>query len=165
MSTYYTWCESPVDTLLLTSDGTSLTGLYLDPENGRGRIGSDWRLDDCAAPFPVCARQLTAYFCGELTEFDLPLHVAGTEFQRRVWAALRTISYGATTSYSGIAKQIGSPAAVRAVGLANGCNPIPIIIPCHRVIGADGSLTGYGGGLQRKRVLLELESRYREAHR
>ena len=103
------------------------------------------------------AQQLDAYFAGSLRNFDVDLHPAGTEFQYRVWAALQTIPYGRTRSYGQIADQVGSPAASRAVGLANGRNPISIIVPCHRVIGASGNLTGYGGGIERKRSLLELE--------
>ena len=104
--------------------------------------------------------QLDSYFCGNLTRFDLPLDLAGTEFQLKVWRALRGIPYGATCTYGQIAKAIGQPGAARAVGLANNHNPVPIIVPCHRVIGADGSLTGYGGGLPRKRKLLDLEARF-----
>jgi len=110
-------------------------------------------------------RQLRAYFGGELKSFDVPLEIAGTEFQRRVWSALRTIPYGQTRSYSEIAAQIGAPQAVRAVGAANGRNPIPIIVPCHRVIGASGSLVGFGGGLEWKRLLLDLEATYVERSR
>ncbi|MBK9168153.1 MAG: methylated-DNA--[protein]-cysteine S-methyltransferase [Bryobacterales bacterium] len=110
---------------------------------------------------PVVAealRQLHAYFAGELHEFDLPLAPEGTPFQRRVWEALRAIPYGETRSYGDIAKAIGAPKASRAVGAANGRNPIPVVVPCHRVIGADGSLTGFGGGLAIKRTLLDLET-------
>ena len=114
-----------------------------------------WERDDEA--FPDAVEQLAAYFAGDRTEFDLELDLVGTQFQRRVWAALLTIPYGETRSYGEIARQIGSPGAFRAVGLANGHNPIGIIVPCHRVIGANGSLTGYGGGLDRKRALLEME--------
>ena len=102
--------------------------------------------------------QLQAYFAGELTDFELELDMQGTEFQRRVWQALRTIPFGETRSYGEIAAQVGAPGAARAVGLANGHNPIAIIVPCHRVIGASGNLTGYGGGLDRKRSLLALET-------
>jgi methylated-DNA-[protein]-cysteine S-methyltransferase len=105
-------------------------------------------------------RQLAAYFVGELREFDLPLDPKGTEFQRAVWKALVGIPYGATRSYSEIARTIGKPAAVRAVGAANGSNPIAIIVPCHRVIGASGKLVGYGGGLPMKRMLLDLETEH-----
>jgi methylated-DNA-[protein]-cysteine S-methyltransferase len=110
-------------------------------------------------------RQLQGYFEGRLKSFDVPLEIAGTEFQKRVWSALRTIPYGQTRSYSQIAAQIGAPRAVRAVGAANGRNPIPIIVPCHRVIGAYGSLVGFGGGLDWKRLLLNLEATYVERSR
>jgi methylated-DNA-[protein]-cysteine S-methyltransferase len=108
--------------------------------------------------FAELRSQLDAYFGGELREFELPLAPEGAEFEQRVWRVLQTIPYGTTTSYGAIARQLNSPNAARAVGTANGRNPIAIVIPCHRVIGADGSLTGYGGGLARKRLLLELES-------
>jgi methylated-DNA-[protein]-cysteine S-methyltransferase len=104
--------------------------------------------------------QLDGYFCGNLTKFDLPLDLAGTEFQLKVWKALCRIPYGETRTYGQIAGALGQPGAARAVGLANNHNPVPIIVPCHRVIGADGSLTGYGGGLPRKRKLLDLEARF-----
>jgi methylated-DNA-[protein]-cysteine S-methyltransferase len=104
--------------------------------------------------------QLESYFCGNLTRFDLPLDLAGTEFQLKVWRALCRIPYGTTCAYGQIAKTISQPGAARAVGLANNHNPVPIIVPCHRVIGADGNLTGYGGGLPRKRKLLDLEARF-----
>jgi methylated-DNA-[protein]-cysteine S-methyltransferase len=114
-----------------------------------------WERDDTA--FPDAVEQLEAYFAGERREFDLELDLVGTSFQRQVWEALLTIPYGETRSYGQVAEQIGSPGASRAVGLANGHNPIGIIVPCHRVIGANGNLTGYGGGLDRKRALLALE--------
>jgi len=114
-----------------------------------------WEPDDDA--FPDAVEQLEAYFAGDRTDFNLELDLVGTQFQRRVWMALLTIPYGETRSYGEIARQIGSPGAFRAVGWANGHNPIGIIVPCHRVIGSNGSLTGYGGGLNRKRALLELE--------
>lgn len=104
--------------------------------------------------------QLEAYFCGTATRFDLPLDLAGTDFQLRTWRALRGIPYGQTRTYGQIAKALGQPGAARAVGLANNQNPVPIVVPCHRVIGADGSLTGYAGGLARKRRLLEFEARF-----
>lgn len=114
-----------------------------------------WESDDAA--FPEAVEQLESYFAGELFDFDLELDMVGTRFQRSVWEALLTIPYGETRSYGEIAAQIGTPTASRAVGLANGHNPIGIIVPCHRVIGANGNLTGYGGGLDRKRTLLALE--------
>jgi methylated-DNA-[protein]-cysteine S-methyltransferase len=118
--------------------------------------------DPATEPFGTAADQLAAYFAGRLTEFSLPLAPAGTPFQRRVWAGLQEIPYGDTWSYGQLAGKVGNPAAVRAVGLANGRNPIAVVIPCHRVIGADGSLTGYGGGLDRKRFLLDLEAGVRQ---
>jgi methylated-DNA-[protein]-cysteine S-methyltransferase len=118
---------------------------------------SGWQPADAGA-FGDVVEQLAAYFDGSLTEFDVELHLDGTDFQRRVWEALRTIPYGETRSYGEIAAQIGSPGASRAVGLANGRNPISIIIPCHRVIGSTGGLTGYGGGIDRKQALLALET-------
>ena len=150
---------SPIGPLTLVAEAGQLVALYLDAQRHRpdeDAFGSAG--DPGAAPFGAAARQLAAYFAGQLTEFDLPLAPAGTEFQRRVWAALQTIPYGQTWSYAQLAEKIGSASAVRAVGLANGKNPIALVIPCHRVIGSDGSLTGYGGGLDRKRFLLDLES-------
>jgi methylated-DNA-[protein]-cysteine S-methyltransferase len=113
---------------------------------------------DQSPPLDEARRQLEAYFAGELRDFDLPLAPEGSEFQLRVWEQLRAIPYGETISYGELARRVGDPAAARAVGLANGRNPLPVIVPCHRVIGADGSLTGFGGGLERKRRLLELEA-------
>ncbi|HUA39996.1 MAG TPA: methylated-DNA--[protein]-cysteine S-methyltransferase [Streptosporangiaceae bacterium] len=151
---------SPIGPLTLVAEAGELTALYMDAQQHRpedGTLGVPG--DPDAAPFAAAARQLAAYFAGQLTEFDLPLAPAGTPFQRRVWAALQTIPYGQTWSYAQLADKIGQPTAVRAVGLANGRNPIALVIPCHRVIGSDGSLTGYGGGLDRKRFLLDLEGR------
>ena len=145
--------ESPVGPLTLMSDGAALT--HCEFENPRYPFAVAPRGED-----KVIARarkQLDAYFAGKLRTFDLPLAPQGTPFQQRVWAALLKIPYGATRSYGQQALAIGSPKAVRAVGLANGRNPIAIIIPCHRVIGANGGLTGYGGGMARKRLLLDLE--------
>lgn len=102
--------------------------------------------------------QLSEYFAGERTGFDVELSMRGTAFQRRVWCALQEIPYAETISYGELARRLGVPSAARAVGLANGCNPVSVIVPCHRVIGADGTLTGYGGGIERKRLLLELEA-------
>jgi methylated-DNA-[protein]-cysteine S-methyltransferase len=149
---------SPVGPLTLVGAGGALTGLYLDAQRhlpGPAAFGPPG--DPAAAPFAAAAAQLAAYFAGELTSFDLDLAPDGTPFQRKVWTALRGIPYGQTVTYGQLAARIGAPAASRAVGLANGKNPISIVVPCHRVIGADGSLTGYGGGLPRKRFLLDLE--------
>ena len=120
---------------------------------------SGWEPAESSA-FAHVAEQLDAYFSGALTTFDVDLELGGTEFQRRVWAALRTIPYGETRSYGQIADQVGSPGAFRAVGLANGRNPVSIIVPCHRVVGASGAMTGYGGGIDRKRQLLTLEGQH-----
>ncbi|AMO62697.1 O-6-methylguanine DNA methyltransferase [Mycolicibacterium phlei] len=148
--------DSPVGMLTLAGrDGRVMHLRMTDQTYEPSRDG--WIPDERA--FPEAVEQLEAYFAGELSEFDLELELIGTDFQRRVWAALLTIPYGETRSYGEIARQIGAPGASRAVGLANGHNPISIIVPCHRVIGANGSLTGYGGGLERKRLLLDMEKR------
>lgn len=145
--------KSPIGKLTLVEDGGALTGVYMEtrvpPEAARQRSAL---LDRARA-------QLDAYFAGELEAFDLPLEPRGTAFQRSVWSALVDIPFGETSSYGMIAKRIGRPAAVRAVGAANGSNPIAVIIPCHRVIGSNGSLTGYGGGIPRKKWLLNHETR------
>ncbi|MBS1695847.1 MAG: methylated-DNA--[protein]-cysteine S-methyltransferase [Actinobacteria bacterium] len=154
MTMFFRIVDSPVGPLTLAGRDRRLQHLRMaDQTYEPSRDG--WQPDRDA--FPEAVEQLAAYFAGELTEFDLRLDLAGTDFQRRVWTALQTIPYGQTRSYGDIARQIGSPGAFRAVGLANGHNPIGIIVPCHRVIGSNGSLTGYGGGIDRKRALLELE--------
>lgn len=154
MPTYYTHAPSPLGPLLLTSDGLALTGLFFDPPPAPAL---DWIRTDHAAPFPETRQQLAAYFAGDLTDFALPLAPVGTEFQTRVWDALRAIPYGATCSYGDLARRLGSPGAARAVGLANGRNPLCIVVPCHRVLGTSGRLTGYSGGTERKAFLLDLE--------
>ncbi len=151
---HYRTVDSPVGPLTLAGTNDRLRHLRMvDQTYEPSREG--WEVDD--AMFEEAAEQLNAYFSGDLVDFDLELEMVGTEFQRRVWAALLTIPYGETRSYGEVALQIGAPGASRAVGLANGHNPIGIIVPCHRVIGANGSLTGYGGGLGRKKQLLEME--------
>ena len=155
--TYYTYLDSPLQPLLLTSDGAALTGLFMVAHKHGPEVGADWHQDDEAAPFAEARRQLTAYFAGHLTDFDLPLAPAGTAFQKRVWDELRRIPHGQTVSYGELARRIGSPNACRAVGLANGRNPLSIIVPCHRVVGANGKLVGYAGGMARKEALLALE--------
>jgi O-6-methylguanine DNA methyltransferase len=148
---YYSRIDSPVGPLLLAVSQRGLVAL----EFGRGTMGEGWvEAADRTAPY---ARQLEEYFAGKRRAFDVPLDLRGTEFQKRCWQELLKIPYGETRSYAEIARAIGNPSAVRAVGLANGQNPIAIVVPCHRVIGSDGSLTGYGGGLEVKRRLLELE--------
>ena len=151
---YYRTMESPVGLLTLAGRGGRLQHLRMvDQTHEPSRDG--WKPDD--ALFDDVVTQLEAYFAGELIAFNLNIDLVGTEFQRRVWAALLDIPYGETRSYGDIARHIGSPGASRAVGLANGHNPISIIVPCHRVIGANGNLTGYGGGLPKKKHLLEME--------
>jgi methylated-DNA-[protein]-cysteine S-methyltransferase len=153
---FYTRIDSLVGKLLLAADARGLRLLSFESSKRAARVQPEWKEDK--APFAEALRQLHAYFGGELREFQLRLAPEGTEFQLRVWNALRGIPYGETISYAQLAVRIGSPKAVRAVGLANGSNPIPIIVPCHRVIGSDGSLTGFGGGLSTKKKLLELEN-------
>jgi methylated-DNA-[protein]-cysteine S-methyltransferase len=154
LTTHWTTLESPVGELLLTSDGTSLTRLLFAPFE----VDPTWSEEPCAV-LDTAVAQLREYFAGERTTFDLPLEPAGTAFQQTVWMALRDIPYAETINYGQLAVRVGNRNASRAVGLANGRNPISIVVPCHRVIGANGSLTGYGGGLDRKRLLLDLERR------
>ncbi|MEU6565411.1 methylated-DNA--[protein]-cysteine S-methyltransferase [Streptomyces parvulus] len=162
--TYWTETDSPVGPLLLTAgaDG-ALTSLSVPGQKGGRTVQDGWRHD--AGPFRAAEEQLAAYFAGELTDFRLPLRAEGTPFRERVWAALDDVPYGATTTYGEIAARIGaSRPAVRAVGGAIGANPLLILRPCHRVIGAGGALTGYAGGLDRKSRLLTLEGALRERH-
>ena len=153
--------DSPIGPLLLAGRGTTLTNLAMDGQSHPPRGAEHWTVDDTA--FADVVAQLEAYFAGDLDRFDVNLAPEGTDFQRRVWGALREIPYGETRSYGQLAAAIGRPTASRAVGMANGRNPIAVIVPCHRVIGANGALTGFGGGLHRKRALLELELRGRGA--
>ncbi|WP_405620891.1 methylated-DNA--[protein]-cysteine S-methyltransferase [Streptomyces sp. NBC_00076] len=157
IETRYTTLDSPVGTLLLTADPTGALSSLSVPGQKNGRTVQDgWRHDP--GHFRAAEEQLAAYFAGELKEFDLEVSSPGSEFRERVWAAVDTVPYGATTTYGEIAARIGAPrAAVRAVGGAIGANPLLILRPCHRVIGAGGSLTGYAGGLERKTSLLTLE--------
>jgi methylated-DNA-[protein]-cysteine S-methyltransferase len=150
----YRTVDSPVGLLTLAGHNDRLRHLRMVDQTYEPSHDG-WEVDDSS--FADAVAQLEAYFAGDLIEFDIELDMVGTEFQRRVWAALLTIPYGETRSYGQIAQQIGSPGGSRAVGLANGHNPVGIIVPCHRVIGANGSLTGYGGGIHRKKSLLELE--------
>ena len=151
----YDVVQTPIDRLVVASDGSAIVGVWManaepDDVSWADRRGADSLLDEAR-------RQLVAYFAGGLRAFDLPLAPNGTEFQRRVWTELTKIPFGATISYARLARRVSNAAAVRAVGAANGRNPIPIIVPCHRVIGSDGSLTGFGGGLARKQWLLNHE--------
>ncbi|MHC3468800.1 methylated-DNA--[protein]-cysteine S-methyltransferase [Streptomyces sp. 7R007] len=152
----HTVTDSPYGPLTLVAEDGVLCGLYMTDQRHRPPQETFGGRDD--GFFAEAEEQLAAYFAGELKEFSLELRLNGTPFQRRVWSLLREIPYGETTSYGELAGALGNPAASRAVGLANGRNPIGIIVPCHRVVGADGSLTGYGGGLDRKRRLLAFEN-------
>jgi methylated-DNA-[protein]-cysteine S-methyltransferase len=174
--TYYTIFDSPIGPLLLTSDGTSITRLFMNDHEGgptatagfaeetnaRAKFGSlplrDWESGDHLPIIQKAKKQVDEFFAGKRQDFDLPLKPAGSEFQCTVWNELTRIPFGATISYGELARRIGKPDAPRAVGLANGKNPISIIVPCHRVIGASGKLTGYGGGIDRKVWLLEHEA-------
>jgi methylated-DNA-[protein]-cysteine S-methyltransferase len=155
--TSYTIMKSPIGPLMLAGDERGLRLVHFMTGRRPKSPQRDWTEDK--TPFKEVVRQLEAYFNGKLKDFDLPLILDGTAFQLLVWNNLREIPYGETVSYGQLAKRIGSPDAARAVGLANGSNPIPIIIPCHRVIGSNGDLTGFGGGLPLKKKLLALESR------
>ena len=152
--TCYHWYDSPLGSLLLTGNKNALFTISFPIKNALP--ADQWRAS--ATAFKDCCQQLDEYFKGSRREFDLPLAPKGTEFQTSVWRELVKIPYGQTTSYGAIAKRIGNDKAVRAVGGANGRNPIPVIIPCHRVIGSNGSLTGFGGGLPTKTFLLNLEN-------
>ncbi|MFO7695095.1 MAG: methylated-DNA--[protein]-cysteine S-methyltransferase [Vicinamibacterales bacterium] len=163
-TTYYTYIDTPVGKLMLA--GCDDHGLrYIAFQCGKGALAPKPEWKQSAAPFRAVERQLREYFQGKRTEFDLPLHPKGTPFQQSVWKALLKIPYGKTRSYGDIAKAIGRPTAVRAVGLANGRNPLPIVVPCHRVIGASGKLVGYGGGLHVKQALLDREREVSAARR
>ncbi|RTL44654.1 MAG: methylated-DNA--[protein]-cysteine S-methyltransferase [Candidatus Melainabacteria bacterium] len=157
MTVFYCTTDSPIGLLTLTSDGESLTGLFMENHKGFPNCDDDWIYDEAAAPLLQTKSELADYFAGNLKRFTVPIKLTGTNFQMKVWSELQNISFGEVISYAELAGRIGNPNACRAVGLANGQNPISIIVPCHRVIGANGKLTGYGGGLPRKEVLLNLE--------
>jgi methylated-DNA-[protein]-cysteine S-methyltransferase len=154
---YFTTVPSPVGELIVAGDGEAVTGVGFAARGARRGFVVEDGWVEAAAPLADVTGQLAAYFAGGLREFDLDLRPAGTAFQRRVWEAVAAIPYGATTTYGELAALLGRPSAARAVGAANGANPLAIVIPCHRVLGADRSLTGYGGGLDAKRFLLGLE--------
>lgn len=158
----YARIPSPVGDLLAVADQGALVELSFDAPRAlaRRRKSQGEPVREAAGEFARVRKQLAAYFGGELRDFDLPLAPTGAPFEQRVWRMLRTIPYGTTTTYGAIARGLGTPNAARAVGAANGRNPIAIVIPCHRVIGSTGGLTGYGGGLARKRLLLDLEGRH-----
>lgn len=155
---YYCYLDTPIGDLLLAGDEGALSLVGFPEGSMRREPEAEWIYNE--KPFAAAREQLTEYFAGQRKEFDIPLHLSGTEFQLLVLEELRRIPYGETTSYGDIAERIGNPKAMRAVGAANGRNPIPIIVPCHRVIGRSGDLTGFGGGLNTKEALLRLEAEH-----
>ena len=158
MTQHYAFYESPIGQVLLTASESALTGLHFVGEKYYPGISPTWHYDASFAVIRLAVLQLDEYFSGDRKSFDIAVAPQGTEFQRQVWKTLSALRYGETATYSQLAQRLGNPSAVRAVGAANGRNPISIVIPCHRVIGADGSLTGYAGGLARKAALLRLEA-------
>ncbi|MEO1446510.1 MAG: methylated-DNA--[protein]-cysteine S-methyltransferase, partial [Cyanobacteria bacterium J06635_11] len=166
--TYYTWIESPVGDLLLTSNGQALTGLYLKgqkhfPKMADPEMEDSWKNTTDLEIFTQVQAQLTEYFTHKRETFDIPLAPQGTPFQKEVWRSLHQIPFGETSSYGTLAQQLGKPGAARAVGAANGRNPISIIVPCHRVIASNGKMTGYAGGIDRKQWLLRHEQKAQES--
>ncbi|MBS1717222.1 MAG: methylated-DNA--[protein]-cysteine S-methyltransferase [Armatimonadetes bacterium] len=155
----YTYIPSPIGRLMLASDGEAITGLTMEVNQYGPEVEEGWQQDDELPLFKRAKTQLEEYFAGKRTTFDLPLKMIGTDFQKRVWQELERIPFGETISYQELAKRVGSEKASRAVGQANGHNPVSIFVPCHRVINASGKLGGYGGGLPRKEFLLELEQK------
>jgi methylated-DNA-[protein]-cysteine S-methyltransferase len=153
---YYSELHSPVGPITIVADGSAITAVTMRPAAAVLARGGEWVRDD--ARLADAREQLTAYFAGELRQFTLPLAPRGSAFQHQVWAALRAIPFGETRSYGELAAALGHPGSARAVGAANRTNPIGIVVPCHRVIGADGTLTGYAGGIERKRFLLDHEA-------
>jgi methylated-DNA-[protein]-cysteine S-methyltransferase len=154
----YARFETPMGTMLATARGGALAGLYFEGQRHMPAIGADWiEADAGAPPFAECRRQVAEYFDGQRRAFELPLEPEGSEFQRRVWMEIARIPYGETLTYAQLAARAGAPGSARAAGAATGRNPHTIVVPCHRVVGSDGSLTGYAGGVPRKMKLLELE--------
>ena len=153
----YARIPTPLGPLLATAEGNKLTGLYFDGGRHAPGVSTTWQEDPAHAPLSRCAAQVAAYLEGKREHFDLPLAPSGTPFQQRVWNEIARIPYGATITYAELARRAGSPRSARAAGAATGRNPLSIIVPCHRVVGSSGSLTGYAGGLERKHRLLALE--------
>src|SRR5579872_1493286 len=154
----YAYLETPIGTLLIAGDDAALRCITFPQQGRAAKPQPEWQ-ESQRGPVGEAMRQLREYFAGERAEFDLPLAPEGTAFQRSVWRQLQEIPYGETISYGELARRVGNPKASRAVGSANGANPLPIVIPCHRVIAGDGTLGGFGGGLQTKETLLALELR------
>jgi methylated-DNA-[protein]-cysteine S-methyltransferase len=155
--THYTIVDSPIGKLTLTAERNALTAVRFARTDGTATLDAAWQRDDAHPVLAQARAQLEEYFAGKRTRFELPLAPAGTAFQRAVWDALLGVPFGATSTYGALAAQVGRPKAARAVGGAVGDNPIAVVIPCHRIIGKDGSLTGFGGGLPRKTILLQFE--------
>jgi len=155
IKTYHTRIDSPIGPLFLTLEQDQLTNVCLHQQKRTVEVKPEWICSE--RPFRAIAKQFREYFRGKRRAFEISLRLEGTDFQKSAWNELLKIPYGATISYGELAKRIGNPKAVRAVGLANGRNPIPIIVPCHRVIGANGQLTGFGGGIENKALLLKIE--------
>ena len=159
----YARITTPLGALIATAAGGALTGLYYPGGRHAPEISGEWIEDRAAAPLRECARQIGEYFEGKRQRFELELAPRGSEFQRRVWLEIARIPFGETLAYAELARRAGAPGAARAAGAATGRNPLSIIVPCHRVVGSDGSLTGYAGGLERKTRLLEIEGARRTA--
>lgn len=153
----YRWIESPVGAILLTANQRSLTGLHLKDQKYFPKLTENWSESSSSSILDLAEKQLAEYFAHQRQQFDLSLEPVGTDFQKQVWQLLREIPFGETISYGTLAQRVGQPTASRAVGAANGRNPISIIVPCHRVIATSGKLTGYAGGLDRKQWLLRHE--------
>ncbi|MBY0527797.1 MAG: methylated-DNA--[protein]-cysteine S-methyltransferase [Gemmataceae bacterium] len=154
-TTCYSYIEGPLGRMLVRGDGQFITGLFLPQHKGSPGPDASWK--QCDAPFAALREQLAGYFAGKRQQFDVALKLAGTPFQQHVWQELRRIPFGTTITYGDLARRVGKPTASRAVGHANGRNPVSIIVPCHRVVGADQKLTGYAGGIDKKRWLLDFE--------
>lgn len=155
--TRYIRFVTPLGTLFATAIGASLTGIYFEGGRHAPAISSGWREDPYSSPLRECAEQLADYFAGKRQCFDLPVMPRGTPFQERVWREIARIPFGETITYAELAARAGAPGSARAAGAATGRNPLSIVVPCHRVVGTDGSLTGYAGGIERKTRLLEIE--------
>lgn len=153
----YSTMQSPIGRLLLVCDGSTLVGLYTENDRRFEELENNLTQDDSASPFPEARKQLSEYFAGVRKDFSIPMSMNGTDFQKSVWRELCKISFGQTISYAELAERLGKENAARAVGNANGKNPISILVPCHRVIGQNGSLTGYAGGIECKKQLLSHE--------
>lgn len=156
---YYDLLESPYGRMLVVATGMRLCGVYFEGQKYHPGVGAQWRHDPRHAPLQQARRELAEYFGGERTRFEVALAPEGTPFQLGVWRAIATVAFGETITYNELARRAGAPGSARAAGAATGRNPLTIVIPCHRIVGSDGSLTGYAGGLERKRALLAAEAR------